>query len=169
MRIDSLDLGPLVAPASAEAQAVASEALPPLPRALQPIVAVLPQLSRYTVVSAVSLGLDVGVYWVLATFGWRPALAGATGYLLGLMLHFALSTRFVFDAEASGKSEARLFGEFAMSGIVGLVLTASVIAVMTEGLGTGVLAAKAAAVIISFFAVFFLRRSVVFATGPAEA
>lgn len=133
-----------------------------LPHPLFRLLKALPQIGRYTVVSAGALALDFAVYLVLTSVGWRASLAGVMGYVQGLLLHFSLSTRFVFKTHCR-KSQMRLFIEFAMSGLVGVGLTAFTIAVATEVLHLGVLAAKLAAVVVSYFAVFFLRRTVVFA------
>lgn len=123
----------------------------------------LPQFSRYTIVSAVALSLDFAIYLLLTHFGWRPSVAGVLGYVQGLMLHFSMSARYVFKTAGTRKSQMRLFAEFAASGIVGLGITTFTIAVATEILHLGVLIAKLAAVVVSFLAVFVLRRSVVFA------
>ena len=87
-----------------------------------------PQLSRYAIVSALALGLDAAVLLVLTHgLSMRAALAGVIGYTTGLVLHFALSTRFVFDAGQAAKSRARLFAEFAATGVVGLAITGGVL------------------------------------------
>ena len=137
------------------------------PRLFRPMIALAPQLSRYSAVSALALGLDFVVYLALVGSGFAAPLAGAIGYAIGLTLHYALSARFVFDARATRKSDGRLFGEFAMSGLVGLFITASIIAIATEMLHLGALAAKMLAAGASFLAVFLLRRSVVFGGGLA--
>ena len=62
-----------------------------------------------------------------------PPLAGVIGYALGTVLHYLLSTRFVFDARATDKVQARLFGEFALSGLAGMGITALVIAAGDRG------------------------------------
>lgn len=123
------------------------------------------QLSRYTVVSALALLLDFAVYLSLEDAGMRAAAAGVAGYVAGMVLHFSLSTRYVFKKQARGKTEARRFAEFLMSGLVGIVLTAAVIELATAHLDLAPLYAKLAAVVLSFLTVFLLRRSVVFA-GP---
>mgnify|MGYP001305619340 CR=1 FL=1 len=51
-------------------------------------------------------------------------------------------------------------------GAIGLVLTACVIGILATGLGVTPVLAKVAAVVASFFVVFVLRRSVVFAARP---
>jgi putative flippase GtrA len=121
------------------------------------------QAGRYGLVSVMALACDFVVFLALAKAGALPALAGAIGYILGLALHFMLSTLFVFDANAARKSIRRLLAEFAASGCVGLVMTAVIISVMTGRLDTSPAMAKLTAVAISFAVVFLLRRTVVFA------
>ena len=134
------------------------------------VLGLLPQLSRYTLVSAVALGIDMGLFLVLARgAGVKPAIAGVAGYCAGLVLHFILSTRFVFDARASQKSPSRLFGEFAATGLVGVAITWAVIAAATDVAHLPDIAAKAAAVATSFVAVFLLRRTLVFVAPSAAA
>jgi putative flippase GtrA len=133
------------------------------------LIAVLPQLSRYSLVSALALALDFTVYLALMKLAMDPPLAGAIGYALGTGLHYLLSTRFVFDARATDKVHARLFGEFALSGIAGMGITALVIALATEAAGLAALPAKVLAAAASFVIVFGLRRAVVFSPRSFRA
>jgi putative flippase GtrA len=102
-----------------------------LPERLRALAGISPQLSRYAVVSLAALVLDFALYIGLTRGGVGPVLAGVVGYAAGTVLHYALSTRFVFDAAATDKVQARLFGEFALSGLVGIAITALVIALAT--------------------------------------
>jgi putative flippase GtrA len=130
---------------------------------------IVPQLSRYSVASALALALDFAVYLALTTSAVSPPLAGVVGYALGTALHFLLSTCFVFDARATDKLHARLLGEFALSGIAGIGITALVIALATQGAGLAALPAKVLAAGASFLVVFALRRTVVFAKSAGLA
>ena len=123
---------------------------------------IVPQLSRYSVASALALALDFAVYLTLTTSAVSPPAAGVVGYTLGTALHFLLSTRFVFDARATDKLHVRLLGEFALSGIAGIGITALVIALATQLGGLAALPAKVLAAGASFIIVFGLRRAVVF-------
>ncbi len=134
---------------------------------LHPLVAIVPQFSRYTVVSVLALALDFAVYLMLTTTDMKAALAGVIGYGCGLALHYLLSVRFVFDAHAAQKAQVRLFGEFALSGLAGMAITALVIALVADVAGLPVLPAKILAAGASFLVVFALRRSVVFARRDA--
>jgi putative flippase GtrA len=130
---------------------------------VEPVLSLLPQLSRYTVVSALALVLDFTVYLLLGAGGMTGALAGAIGYACGLALHYMLSARYVFDAAAAHKAQSRLITEFALSGLAGMAITALVIAVTVDLGGMPLLPAKIVAVGASFLVVFALRRGVVFA------
>jgi putative flippase GtrA len=130
---------------------------------LHALAGISPQLSRYAAVSLAALVLDFALYIALTRGGIGPVLAGVAAYAAGTVLHYALSTRFVFDTAATEKVQARLFGEFALSGLVGIGITALVIALATGVAGLPALLAKVMAAGTSFLAVFALRRQVVFA------
>ena len=117
------------------------------------------QLSRYFIVSALALSVDLFSYTGLIYFEIRTVLAGIIGYTIGIVVHFVLSFRYVFDAAATRKSDRRLFGEFLLSSVLGLVLTATVIWIMSEVLHQGAAVAKITSIGFSFLAVFVLRRS----------
>ena len=120
------------------------------------------QFLRYGLVSVVALGADLVVFFVLTGAGASATLAGATGYGIGLIFHFVLSVVLVFDTTRT-KSRKRLFGEFAASGLIGLLMTTAIIWLLVERLHTSALSAKITAILLTFIGVFLLRRQVVFA------
>jgi putative flippase GtrA len=131
--------------------------------ALHPLLAIMPQLKRYAVVSALALALDFTVFIAINGALGHPTVAGVAGYGCGIVLHYYLSRRFVFDTDGSPKSSRRMFSEFLASGLVGLAATAAVIAVATGVLGVPALAAKVVAAGASFLGVYLIRRTIVFA------
>jgi putative flippase GtrA len=139
-----------------------------VPEHLRRLAAVAQQLARYFAVSATALALDFAVFLTLVKLGFRPLLAGMIGYSVAMALHFFLSTRFVFDARATEKMQPRLFGEFVLSGLAGIGITAIVIALATDLFALPPLAAKGLAAAASFIVVFVLRRMVVFAEAPGH-
>jgi putative flippase GtrA len=134
-----------------------------LPRRLGSHAPVIEQISRYAFVSGLALGLDFGVFLALNGLIALPTLSGVVGYCCGIVLHYHLSKRFVFDTTRSQKSTQRLFSEFVASGVIGLAVTAGVIAVATGAFGLEPIVAKALAAMASFIGVFTIRRMVVFA------
>jgi putative flippase GtrA len=127
----------------------------------------VPQFLRYGVASGVALGADLVVFIALAKHGMHASFAGAIGYTIGTVVHYGITSRFVFSLESARKAEMRIFVEFVMSGLVGLAITASTIALMTDLANAAPLTAKGVAVVLSFVGVFLLRRSVVFAPSKA--
>lgn len=121
------------------------------------------QFVRYAIVSAVSLAVDFGSFlFLLNISGVRPTVAGVVSYMIGLVVHFLLSVRFVFDAVATGKSTSRLMSGYAVSGLAGVAMTWAIIAVTTSLASLPPTLGKALAVVTSFLAVYALRRSVIF-------
>jgi putative flippase GtrA len=118
---------------------------------------------RYLVVSAVALGCDVAIYAGLIGGGTRAAAAGAAGYMFGLLVHYALSARWVFPDIARMRRTAPTFAKFVATGFVGLATTAAIIDVLTRNHVAGAFLAKAAAVVTAYAIVFLLRRTFVFA------
>jgi putative flippase GtrA len=134
-----------------------------LPHRLRAHGPVVHQISRYACVSGLALALDFAVFLGLNAFIAMPTLAGVVGYCCGIVLHYHLSRRFVFDIAQSQKSAQRLFSEFVASGFIGLAATAGVIAVATGAFGLAPIVAKALAAVASFIGVFAIRRTIVFA------
>jgi len=132
------------------------------PDGLRDLLAVLPQISRYSLVSALALALDFAVYLMLIAGDMKPVPAGVIGYSAGLALHFLLSIRFVFDTAGCNKALTRLLGEFAVSGLVGIASTALVMALAIDLAGLPGVPAKVLAAGASFLFVYWLRCSVVF-------
>jgi putative flippase GtrA len=126
-------------------------------------VMVVPQLTRYSLASAVSLACDFALYVCLTAMAVQPALAGAMGYASGLLLHYTLSVRFVFDAAGAKKPQGQLFCAFVLSGLAGIAITSGVIWLAVDVAAASPLLAKILATGTSFPTLFVLRRMIVFA------
>jgi putative flippase GtrA len=135
-----------------------------VPTVLAPVARLMPELSYYTIVSAFALGVDVAVFGVLTSAGTAARWAGVAGYSVGLIVHYILSARFVFDTSGSTKSAVRRFVEFVVSGAIGLGITWLMIAVAVDLMHLPAIVGKVAAVGVAFIVVFMLRRGIVFAT-----
>ena len=131
-----------------------------LPPGLQQFVG---ESLRYLAVSALALGCDVAVYAGLIGSGIRAAAAGGLGYAIGLTLHYALSTRWVFPDGAGTRRIAPTLAKFAATGLIGLATTAAIIDGLTRNHIAGAFCAKAAAIVPAYIVVFLLRRTYVFA------
>jgi GtrA-like protein len=122
-----------------------------------------PQLTLYTLVSALALATDLAFYRGLTLSGAHPVAAGMTAYLLGGIVHYILSVKYVFDVEGSAKTPLRRFAEFWASGLVGLAVTTGIIWVGVDMLHLPPMIAKLSAVGFSFVVIYIIRRQVVFA------
>lgn len=119
--------------------------------------------SRYILVSAAALAMDMGVFLATLYSGVDAVLAAVLGYCCGIQLHWFLSTRFVF---ASGVRETRpaRVGQhilFVASGLIGLMVTGAVVGIGQE-LGVAAELSKIAAVAASFTITWALRALVIF-------
>ena len=122
------------------------------------------ELGRYTIVSGASLALDLTVFFAIAAAAiMSPALAGALSCMAGLVLHYLLSVHVVFDAEATGKSQRRLLTEYALTGAMGFVITASAIYLAVDVAGLAPAIGKLFGIGLTFISVYLVRAGVVFA------
>ncbi len=120
--------------------------------------------TRYIGASVASLGLDFGVFLATLSFGVPPAIAAATGYVSGILCHWAISSRFVFTGQVATSSAGRRHQQalFFLSAFVGLGITTGIVG-FTVRYGLDPRLAKGAAIIVSFQATYVLRRKIVFA------
>lgn len=120
--------------------------------------------TRYIGASAVSLCVDFATFMAGLSLGVPPALAAATGYIAGVICHWAISSRLVFAAQLSASSVGRRQQQalFVVSALVGLGLTTGIVGLGSR-YGIDPRLAKAAAILVSFQATYLLRKKVVFA------
>ncbi len=120
---------------------------------------------RYVAASVVALGVDVGLFLLLIGAHVPPTAASIIGYSVGILAHWLLSSRAVFaDARAvrpGGQHRQRVL--FLLSALLGLGLTALIVAA-GGWLALDPRLAKLLAIIVSFQAVWLLRRHIVFAS-----
>lgn len=125
------------------------------------------EFAGYIGVSALALTFDMLVFLALLHLaGVNAPLAGALGYISGTALHYMLAVRFIFVADATGKSHRRLMTEYAATALFGVALTTTLMIAATS-LGSAPVWAKAAAVAVTFVTVYLLRSAGVFAPKAA--
>ncbi|MEH6758118.1 MAG: GtrA family protein [Parasphingorhabdus sp.] len=119
-------------------------------------------ITRYLLASIVSLAFDVALFMVLVAFAFDPGWASAAGYTAGIIVHWLISSSFVFPGKAKTGSALQLqrLG-FIGTAVLGLGITVSIVSWLTD-LGTLPVIAKGAAVFVSFFAVYLTRKFGVF-------
>ena len=123
---------------------------------------VLREGPRYALASAVALVFDAGLYIALIRLAKIHYLAAApAGYVLGILIIYLLSTRWVFSDRrlASAPSE---FLIFALIGIVGLLLNQLIIYVCVASFFSSYEVAKLASAITVFAVNFCARKFILF-------
>jgi putative flippase GtrA len=122
---------------------------------------------RYVVVSVGALAIDMGVFLALLKTGMISAVAAAIGYAIGIVAHWTLSSRKVFQDRVSGRGTRERTQQkamFVVSALLGLVVTMSIVGV-GDALGLDPRIAKIMAIGVSFMLTYLLRNVVIFRTG----
>jgi putative flippase GtrA len=120
--------------------------------------------TRYIGASIVSLAVDFAIFMATLALGILPAVAAATGYVAGIVCHWAISSRLVFTAQIAASAAGRRQQQalFVLSALVGLGITTGIVGIGSRyGLDPRI--AKGVAIVVSFQATYVLRRKVVFA------
>jgi putative flippase GtrA len=118
-------------------------------------------IARYLLASICALSLDMALFLGLSRAGLPNAIAATGGYGAGLLLHWVISTRFVFACERPSHTQ-RL--AFVASAAVGLLVTIIIIEFLSR-LGLGQAISKLFAIPVSFGAVYAIRKYGVFGTA----
>ena len=125
-------------------------------------------VARYVSSSAVALCADTGSFLVFLQLGMAPALAAATGFMLGIMVHWLVSSRVMFadDVASAGPERRRQQVLFVAAALVGLALT-TVIVGGASAYAINPRWAKLVAVAVSFITTSGLRHLFVFRQSAA--
>ncbi len=123
---------------------------------------------RYVLASVGALAVDVVSFLALLSAGVMAAPASAVGYSLGILAHWLMSSRAVFQDNVAegGMARTRQKALFVVSALVGLALTTAIVGV-GDWSGIDPRIAKGAAIFVSFFATWILRSRVVFRSNTA--
>ena len=123
---------------------------------------------RYFGTSVIALAADLGAFLALLSLASPAAAASAASYGLGILVHWLLSSRTVFQHELAQRGPARTRQKalFVGSALVGLALTTAIVALGAAASFDPRLA-KLVAVAVSFAATWWLRRAVIFRTPSA--
>lgn len=119
---------------------------------------------RYLVVSVGALATDMAVFLLLLSAGVSSVAASAIGYSVGILAHWMLSSRKVFQDRVSerGTSErTQQKAMFVMSALLGLGTTIAIVG-FGEWLGGDPRLAKLVAIGVSFQLTYLLRNVLIF-------
>lgn len=124
------------------------------------------RLIRYILASVGALAVDVGSFLALMAVGVAAAPASALGYSLGILAHWLMSSRAVFQDTVAerGVERTKQKALFVVSALVGLALTTAIVGA-GDYAGGDPRMAKLVAIVVSFTATWLLRSRIVFRTG----
>jgi putative flippase GtrA len=119
--------------------------------------------AAYLLAAALSLGVDLAVFFCMLQIDVPAVQASMSGYTAGLVVNWLLSTRLVFADKARRATAARNRQKllFVLSALVGLAVTSVMVA---GGLWLGLRAglAKLVAIVVAFHVSYLLRRRFIF-------
>lgn len=115
----------------------------------------------YLAASGIACAADFCVTVGFSRVGAPAALAATVGYLVGIVLHWVLSTRFVFSAALSLSARRKQKALFLLTGLLGLSVTVAIYTYACA-IGIGPIEAKLLAVLGSFSITYLSRRYLVF-------
>ncbi len=122
------------------------------------------ELSRYLVVSAGALAVDVATLYVLSVgFGAHYLLANPIAFTLGALVAYVGSVRWAFRNRRMSNSGLEL-AIFVTIGVGGLAVNEAMMWLSIEFVALSLLFAKAAAAVTSFAFNFIVRKLVLFST-----
>ncbi|MEP2735406.1 MAG: GtrA family protein [Erythrobacter sp.] len=118
---------------------------------------------RYIGASVGALAVDVGSFLGLMALGMLATPASAIGYTLGILAHWLLSSRTVFQDSVADRGAQRTKQKalFVISALVGLGLTTAIVGA-ADMAGGDPRIAKLLAIVVSFTATWLLRSKIVF-------
>lgn len=131
----------------------------PLYSHLTTVAVISKQLFRYLSAAIVGYIFDFGTLILLhEIFNIHYLVAAASGFVVGLVVVYFLSTMYVFG-ESKIKSKQKEFSIFAVIGLVGLGVLTLLMWIMTDLLGINYLVSKVFATVLVYVWNFFARRS----------
>lgn len=117
---------------------------------------------RYAVVAFVALFVDMsGLIFLKEIAGLNYLLAATLSFILGLTTNYVLSVYWVFHSSKLDNKRMEFFF-FAIIGVIGLVLTDTLLWILTSKLGLYYILSKAIAVIMVYFWNFGMRKYYLF-------
>jgi putative flippase GtrA len=118
---------------------------------------------RYVLASVGALAVDLGSFLALLSLGVMAAPASAAGYSLGIVAHWLMSSRAVFQDNVAerGSVRTRQKALFVISALIGLVLTTGIVGA-ADWSGIDPRVAKIVAMAVSFTVTWLLRSRIVF-------
>lgn len=110
----------------------------------------------------IALLFDMMIYGGAIIANVMPSIASAIGYSFGIIVHWAVSSNYVFVGKKRSGGKLQLQRAlFAGSALLGLGITIAIVQILTT-VGSGPIIAKLCAILVSFITVYAARKWGVF-------
>ena len=121
------------------------------------------QFVRYFIASVGALAVDMGSFLLLLETSLQPGISAGIAYTLGIVAHWIMLSRSVFQegAYAKGRQRTQQKAVFITTTWAGLALTSGIVG-MADYLGANLIVSKGFAVVISFVLNYFIRKHFIF-------
>jgi putative flippase GtrA len=119
---------------------------------------------RYVLVSFGALAVDMGVFLAILSAHIPSVAASAIGYSCGILAHWILSSRTVFQDRVSARGSderTRQKAMFVLSALLGLGVTMAIVG-FGEAMGVDPRISKLVAIVVAFQITYLLRNSLIF-------
>jgi putative flippase GtrA len=125
---------------------------------------------RYFASSGMALCVDTSCFFGLVAIGAPAGASSAAAYSLGIVAHWLITSRAVFQDEVAERGSARTRQKalFVLSAGVGLAITTAIVST-GAAMGASLVVTKGIAIALSFTATWLLRRRIVFRREPVAA
>jgi len=124
---------------------------------LNPTANVAVQIFRSLFVSGIAFVADAGLLWFLSLTGLHYLICAVFGFLLGVIVNYVLSVKFVFSEKAS-VGKAGEMAVYVIVGVIGLGLTVLFMWFFTEIIGLFFMVSRGIAAILVFAWNFTSRK-----------
>lgn len=128
------------------------------------------QFVRYFIASVGALAVDMGSFLLFLETPMPAGVAAAIAYTLGIVAHWILLSRSVFEDGVAARGRGRMQQKalFLTTTWGGLAVTAGIVS-LAELMGSDVVVSKGLAVVISFVLNYFVRKHFIFAARQPAA
>jgi putative flippase GtrA len=116
------------------------------------------KLLRYGVTGGIAAVVDAGGFALLVSLGLSILAAGCLSFCIAALVNYSLTSRFVFNLEASLGGLAA----FTVAALIGLMVNVGITLLGVFVMGLPPLAAKVVGIGIAFFVNFLINLRVVF-------
>lgn len=115
------------------------------------------QAFRGAFVGVIAFVADAAVLWLLTLLGIHYLISAVLSFVVGVLVNYVLSVRFVFKEKAAIGRTGELVAYFVIS-LIGLGITVALMWIFTERLGLYYMVSKCLAALIAFVWNFTARK-----------